>query len=107
MKKMLLSAAALVFLAACGGTSIGNACTTDADCDNTQTCDTSLPGGYCTKGCLQEGNDKECPGGSLCIANGGRFQCSDSCSVANDCRDGYECSATSDSTGKACRLPTP
>ncbi len=87
----LFAVVALVGVA-CGPT-IGDPCTTAADCLN-QTClnNASVPGGYCTTSC--PGSAAECPTGSVCITNGismGISGCFRSCDTALDCRNGYQC----------------
>ena len=73
--------------------SIGLACTTDADCTDVGAfCVTDFPGGYCMiEGCTTTG----CPAGSICDANfsNGASYCLKSCAASSECRvsEGYEC----------------
>jgi len=91
-------------LAACGGTNVGQPCTTNDDCDNGLTCYTgNRPGGYCAKGCQTEGTDRDCPGGSICAMNDGLLLCSAICGDQPDCRAGYQCNGVSASNLKVCR----
>ena len=56
----------LALLAPACGKEIGDACTTNVDCqqDGTRDCDLSQPGGYCTvNGC----DEKSCPSEAVCI----------------------------------------
>jgi hypothetical protein len=70
--------------------SIGAACTADtpttSECGYVPrfTCQTALPGGYCTASC---NHDSDCPHGSIC--SGGL--CKADCTAQSDCRDGYAC----------------
>ena len=73
--------------------SIGLACTTDADCTDVGAfCVTDFPGGYCMiEGCTTTG----CPAGSICDANfsNGASYCLKSCAASSECRvsEGYDC----------------
>lgn len=102
-KRVLFSALALCALWACGGSSIGQPCTVNDDCDNGQTCFTSAPGGYCSKGCSIEGSNADCPGGSVCAQNAELLLCSNTCQSQGDCRADYECNGVTGSDAKACR----
>lgn len=108
MNKLLFAAGAALALAlsACGGTSVGTACTVNDDCDDGQTCYTTTPGGYCSKGCSQEGESKECPGGTVCAAHSGTLLCSTTCQDKSDCRPEYECNGVTGSSVKVCRAKT-
>jgi hypothetical protein len=64
--RALLTLAVFVFLAPACGHDIGDACTTNVDCDQygNRDCDQSQPGGYCTiAGC----DEKSCPSEAVCI----------------------------------------
>ena len=69
---------------------VGIACVSDLDCGSEATClgeDYGFPNGYCTVGC--EGT---CPDDGVCAPIWqGQSACFDSCSVREDCRDGYDC----------------
>jgi hypothetical protein len=63
---LLLTALAFGLLAAGCGKKIGDACSTNIDCqqDGTRICDLSQPGGYCTEdGC----DENSCPSESICV----------------------------------------
>jgi hypothetical protein len=86
-------ATAMLTIAGCGPT-IGDACTTAADCGN-QLClnQPYAPGGYCSKACSLS-DEHSCPSGSTCVANGngeGNHACFRLCGDKKDCRAGYEC----------------
>lgn len=97
--------AALLF--ACAGTSVGDACDGDDDCDSGQTCYTDLPGGYCTKGCTVEGKTDECPRGSVCAVSGQHQLCAVECQTQADCRADYECNGVTGTNLKVCRPKQP
>ncbi len=101
-------ALALAFAALACQPEIGDSCSTSGDCSVSEqrTCDTTLPGGYCTRfGC---GAD-DCPDESACIGfrsvlsvNAGcagvqerprlqRSACMYRCERDSDCRRGYSC----------------
>lgn len=102
MRRVLLAVAVLT-LSACGGTAVGRACTADADCDAGQICYTSLPGGFCSKGCSESGSTTECPGGTVCSTHSTQLLCAPTCQVKTDCRTDYECNGVSGSNVKSCR----
>ena len=110
MKKtlLLLLAASSFSLAAlsCGSSTLTNPCTVDRDCEPGQSCFLNgFPGGFCTRGCTQEGAiATECPGGSTCIRLTGTSTlfCSKGCTDDAQCRDGYACRAASGSDKRAC-----
>lgn len=93
----------------CQGTTLGNSCTTDSECEYGQTCFlTGFPGGMCTKGCTRPGAGTECPGKSICAStstNTGTLICTNACTDDSQCRGGqYTCGpVTPGSTEKACR----
>jgi len=105
MRKALLSLliGSALSVAGCGGTNVGQSCTTNSDCSNGLSCNTAQPGGYCTKGCSQEGSITECPGGSVCSSQGGGLLCAAVCQSQGDCRSEYECNGVSNSDSKSCR----
>jgi hypothetical protein len=84
--------ALLLVVAACGPT-IGDPCTTAADCLNAACLNNlATPGGYCSLACNVDAGS--CPVGSLCIRDGIRTQldgCFRTCMVDRDCRNGYVC----------------
>lgn len=87
---LLVLGAMLSFSAACAP-SIGDTCETNVECDTGagETCDVSVPGGYCT---VADCSPNACPSASVCI----RFDevnayCLKACEADDDCRDGYVC----------------
>lgn len=115
---------------------IGDSCSNAADCSQTteRTCDTTVPGGYCTEfGCSADA----CPSEAACIAYQStvstalecadlqarprllRTACMRKCSRDSDCRDDYVCVdmrqpnawgatlADTRGSGKVCSLPPP
>jgi hypothetical protein len=76
---------------------VGKACTGDADCAGTamgcitMNGDRTLPGGYCSAGCVE---DIDCGAGAVCVGSfggAGMGYCYKSCAAASDCREGYAC----------------
>ncbi len=115
---------------------IGDSCANAADCSQTadRTCDTTLPGGYCTEfGCSGD----TCPSEAACIGYQGvvstalecadlqarprllRTVCMRTCRRDSDCRGGYVCVdmgqpnswgaqlLDSSGSGRVCSLPPP
>jgi hypothetical protein len=80
--------------------SIGDTCTTDADCVSGQ-CDRTFPGGYCTTACSDE---DPCPVGNLCREG----YCLQRCTSAGDCRSSdYACyAADAEGTAGVCGFDT-
>lgn len=73
---------------------IGDACIASNECGPTQVCDTTAPGGYCTRlNCFEDG----CPSEGVCIdfQENGISACMRRCDDNRDCRnrDGYVCRA--------------
>ncbi len=86
----LLVASILCAMAMAGcGSSIGDDCSTNADCPAGSYCDKIMPGGLCT---IANCRESDCPDGSTCVEfyNGERF-CMQTCDADGDCRDGYTC----------------
>jgi hypothetical protein len=99
----------LVFAAACGDDppNVGGTCTAASDCDEGLTCNTSVPGGYCTTSCTTSGSQEQCPEGSVCDAiSGSAVTCVKICKTAEDCRADQDCNGVSGSNIKACK-PKP
>lgn len=115
---------------------IGDSCSNAADCSQTadRTCDTTVPGGYCTEfGCSADA----CPSEAACIAYQSvvsttpecadlqaaprllRTACMRRCSRDSDCREGYACVdmrqpnswgailVDTRGSGRVCSLPPP
>lgn len=96
-----------VLLSGCGAT-VGDACTTAADCGN-QLCINQAwtLGGYCSKACTP-GDDATCPAGSTCIPNGNGHNspaCFRVCNNVRDCRAGYACLQVSGNSKMICVGP--
>jgi len=80
--------ALLAALCACGPT-VGDACTTDRECNATCLQSQDTPRGYCTLQCAQ---DAQCPNGTACVSDTpGPGKCLLLCTDARDCRSGYVC----------------
>lgn len=103
IRSLLCLVASIALMAGCGASSVGRSCTATADCDNGQTCFTSAPGGYCSRGCSAEGTAVDCPGGTVCANHGGTLLCSSTCQTQAECRAEYECNGLTGSSVKACR----
>lgn len=104
MKKTLVLLLAVV---GCQANTVGNSCTVDRDCDRGQTCMLDgFPGGFCSKGCVQEGATTDCPAGTICTRTSGpnpAIFCGNSCTEDAQCRGGaYLCRAITNSAEKAC-----
>ena len=99
-----------MLLLGCGGDdppNIGDGCTATAGCDEGLTCNTSVPGGYCTKACTTSGSTSECPENSVCDAlSGTMVSCVQICKSSADCRTDQDCNGVSGSSIKACK-PKP
>ena len=96
-------------LAACGSDppNVSGTCTANADCDEDLTCDTSIPGGYCTQACTMPGSTADCPEDSVCDAvSGAAMSCVRICSTKADCRADLDCNGITGSNIKACK-PKP
>jgi hypothetical protein len=103
MKRALLAFALFAGAACNSPTDVGSPCSVTTDCDGAHFCDTSSPGGFCTRGCTFEGALDECPGGSICTYTGGTVQvCAPYCTTDADCRNLYGCYDVKGSTKKAC-----
>lgn len=102
-----LAALAVLVVSSCGTPiTVGAVCEKAADCEPGQQCLTSVPAGFCTRGCLTEGSLTECPGGTICTFFGGSRQvCSTYCTVNADCRVNYECTPVRGSNDKQACAP--
>ncbi len=85
----LFSLVAVALAATACGTSIGDECSTNADCPAGSYCDRAMPDGMCT---ISNCRPSHCPDGSICVEfyNGERF-CMPTCGSDGDCREGYSC----------------
>jgi hypothetical protein len=102
---VLLAAAVAALLSACLPTTVGIPCDSRSDCAPGQEC-LVAPQGFCTRGCTEPGETRDCPVGSVCSLFGGTDQvCSTICETNDDCRANYKCEPTggNTSTRKACR----
>lgn len=90
--------ASLVLSSGCGSNPVGAACEFTIDCPSGQSCwtrvdaENSFPDGLCTHTCERAGRTDRCPSGSVCAQTGGRLLCAPTCSIQDECRDGYSCS---------------
>jgi hypothetical protein len=79
-------------LAGCGPT-IGDPCTTAADCSGVLCLNVASPGGYCTAPCnVTEATS--CPTGSVCVRDAlakNSPACFRLCNRPSECRSGYTC----------------
>lgn len=98
-----LSLACVAF--GCGThTSAGGPCTVNSECQIGQVCNNSLPGGFCVKGCVQEGSSDECPQGTICTQVGAALRaCAPTCTDQAQCREFYSCKGVTASNTKACQ----
>lgn len=106
-RSLLLLLPLSLFAVGCGST-VGDPCTTEADCGG-QVCLNRdwTPGGYCTKSCTV-GVEDSCPGGSLCVRDAVAKDlpgCLRTCKGNSDCRSGYTCRSVRDSTTAVCVGP--
>jgi hypothetical protein len=85
--KTIGGAATKVCDVAPAGAAVGAACTANSNCMSGLSCETSDPGGQCTKSCSAA---TDCPIGAVCNDEGA---CYKGCSSDSDCRtaEGYAC----------------
>ncbi len=86
--------------AACGPT-IGDACTSAADCGGA-VCLTRdfTPGGSCSTSCVLDAPTNSCPTGSTCVKDAlgqGTAGCMRTCNPHMTCRTGYQCKSANGS----------
>lgn len=92
----------LLALSACGPT-LASPCARREDCGQAQSC-FQAPLGFCGHGCTVEGDQRDCPGGTLCTFFGGsQLVCSTACLVDGDCRADYACAPVQGTSQRACR----
>ncbi|MBI3185515.1 MAG: hypothetical protein HYZ28_25535 [Myxococcales bacterium] len=106
--RILLAAAGLAAFSACGPT-IGDPCTTAAECGN-QVCVNQdyTPGGYCSRQCTLA-DERSCPSGSTCVKDGlakDNPACFRLCRSQADCRLGYVCKSVKDNPQPVCVGPS-
>ena len=107
--RVLFFTAVVILASACGGDppNVGATCTAGGGCDEGLTCDSSVPGGYCTKACTTSGSTAQCPEESVCDAvAGAAMNCVKICKTGTDCRPDQDCNGVSGTNIKACK-PKP
>ncbi len=107
--KAIFFTAVVLLASACGGDppNVGATCTATEGCDEALTCDTSVPGGYCTKSCTTLGSTGQCPEEAVCDSvAGAAMNCVKICKTSSDCRSDQDCNGVSGSNLKACK-PKP
>ncbi len=88
MRALILFAAVSLGLVGCAPT-VGDACTTNANCGSGLFCDLSTEGGYCTSSPCRAG---ECPEEATCVDFGAESTfCMRRCDDGQGCRDGLVC----------------
>lgn len=104
---LLVGAVATLLFSACGLTAVGVPCERRADCEPGQDC-FEAPGGFCTRGCTEPGQLRDCPTGTICTYFGKEnLVCSKPCKTNADCRVNFECTLThTTGTETACK-PIP
>lgn len=103
---MRIPALLVALLCACGSPpNVGGTCAAAGDCDDTLSCSTAIPGGYCTKACTTAGSTDGCPEGSICDSVSGIGNtCVKTCKTTADCgRTDLGCNGVSSSNVKACK----
>ncbi len=104
MTRLMLASFAALVLSACNLTAVGISCQSREECEPGQDCITA-PGGFCSRGCTEPGQARDCPGGTLCTEFGSNsLVCSLPCETNADCRVNFECVLTHQGSDKsACR----
>lgn len=106
MKRLLLSGLVAFVLTGCGVTTVGIPCETRDDCEPAQECH-KAPGGFCTRGCTEAGQTRDCPSGTICTFFGkDQLVCSNPCNIDADCRINFECVLTSPGAMTSACRPT-
>lgn len=104
---LLFGAVVALVLTACSNTSVGIACELRDDCEPGQDCLTA-PGGFCSRGCTEPGQARDCPTGTLCTNFGvDQLVCSNPCQTNADCRVNFECVLTHPTGTKSACRPVP
>ena len=117
MIRSFLVATSFLALCGCGPlVTVGEPCTTRADCGPSYSCfqkatggTVDVPGGFCSRGCTTESSVSECPGGTICTFFGDtQLICAAECTTDAQCREGYACADVAGSGGakKSCRPKT-
>jgi hypothetical protein len=98
---------ASVMLFGCAQTTVGIPCVDRDDCEPAQDC-FPAPAGFCTRGCSEPGQVRDCPSGTICTFFGQSLVCSPPCEIDRDCRINFECALThAGGTKSACRPAPP
>ena len=108
--RKVLAGLPIVFFLGCASdrAPIGGSCETNGGCERDLLCDTTIPGGYCTKACATPGQASECPEGAVCDAVAGKgVQCVQICQRHEDCRSSLDCNGVSGTNIKACKPKAP
>lgn len=83
--------AAMTLMACPTRVAVGLECTSRDQCEAGQDC-FPTPDGFCSKGCSEAGQTRECPAGTVCTTFYGTTQvCSPTCEGSGDCREGFSC----------------
>lgn len=91
---LITTALALATLTGCFSTTVGLPCETAMECQAGQACITA-PGGFCSRGCTEAGQTRDCPNDTICTNFGdGQLVCSTPCERDADCRPNFECLLT-------------
>ncbi len=93
---MKVRALIVLAIAAAGcGPTVGDPCTTAADCLGKACLNSAgAPGGYCSVQCSMDGTTMPCPTGTVCVREAlgsGTHGCMRACNTARDCRATYRC----------------
>ncbi len=96
MIRLLLLLTSMLVTACSSYSLVGERCTESGDCEPGQSCFPLVDGGFCSKGCAQLGDTRECTTGSICTFMGGSSQvCSPVCKDGVVCPEGTTCKAVS------------
>lgn len=107
MKNLLFVALTLAFVTACGPAAVGQKCTTNADCTDSNSCFNTVAGGFCSRGCTAQGTVRDCPDKTACAqVASNTLVCSNECTDDTQCNTALRCLPVVDgSTTKVCRQP--
>lgn len=104
MKQFLVVAIGSLLFACSDPPNVSATCSSDVQCDEGLTCNTAVPGGYCTKACTTPGETSQCPEASVCDSVAGTaVSCVKICDTSSDCRSDLSCNGTSKGSLKACK----
>lgn len=103
MRAFAVALLGAVLFSACSVTTVGIPCENRDDCEPAQDCFKAI-GGFCTRGCTEPGQTRDCPAGTICTFFGDTMVCSNPCEIDANCRVNYECALTHPAgTKSACR----